>query len=70
MLFQAELAGHGHGMAGQPEFREVTLQARLGVPVFDIVTLTTMAHAALTRRPYGWASTSRRRAANSFGLPA
>ncbi|WFE39963.1 aspartate/glutamate racemase family protein [Micromonospora sp. WMMD998] len=28
------------------------IQARLGVPVFDIVTLTTMAHATLTRRPY------------------
>lgn len=29
------------------------IQARLGVPVFDIVTLTRMAHASLTRRPYG-----------------
>ncbi|MFJ6200118.1 aspartate/glutamate racemase family protein [Micromonospora sp. NPDC092111] len=28
------------------------VQARLGVPVFDIVTLTTMVHASLTRRPY------------------
>jgi len=29
------------------------IQARLDVPVFDIVTLTTMVHASLTRRPYG-----------------
>ncbi|MER5705077.1 aspartate/glutamate racemase family protein [Micromonospora sp. NPDC002296] len=29
-----------------------TIQARLGLPVFDIVTLTTMAHATLTRRPF------------------
>ncbi|MFI1194546.1 aspartate/glutamate racemase family protein [Micromonospora sp. NPDC020750] len=28
------------------------IQARLGLPVFDIVTLTTMLHATLTRRPY------------------
>ncbi|MCZ7474984.1 aspartate/glutamate racemase family protein [Micromonospora sp. WMMC273] len=28
------------------------IQARLGVPVFDIVTLTTMAYASLTRGPY------------------
>ncbi|SCE79250.1 hypothetical protein GA0070558_1076 [Micromonospora haikouensis] len=28
------------------------VQARLGLPVFDIVTLTTMLHATLTRRPY------------------
>jgi hypothetical protein len=28
------------------------VQARLGVPVFDIVTLTNMVHASLTRRPY------------------
>ncbi|WP_349877528.1 hypothetical protein ABIH81_26180 [Micromonospora sp. HUAS YX12] len=28
------------------------IQARLGVPVFDSVTLTTMAYASLTRRPY------------------
>ncbi len=29
------------------------IQARLDVPVFDIVTLTRMLHASLTRRPYG-----------------
>ncbi|TDC66648.1 aspartate/glutamate racemase family protein [Micromonospora sp. KC207] len=29
-----------------------TIQARLGLPVFDIVTLTNMLHATLTRRPY------------------
>ncbi|MEU2615701.1 aspartate/glutamate racemase family protein [Micromonospora sp. NPDC007271] len=29
------------------------IQARLGVPVFDIVTLTRMLHASLTRHPYG-----------------
>ncbi|SBT44265.1 aspartate/glutamate racemase family protein [Micromonospora narathiwatensis] len=29
------------------------IQARLGVPVFDIVTLTRMLHASVTRRPYG-----------------
>lgn len=29
------------------------IQARLGLPVFDIVTLTTMLHASLTRQPYG-----------------
>jgi hypothetical protein len=29
-----------------------TIQARLGVPVFDIVTLTDMVHRSLTRRPY------------------
>ncbi|MEO3777544.1 aspartate/glutamate racemase family protein [Micromonospora sp. B11E3] len=28
------------------------IQARLGLPVFDIVTLTNMLHATLTRRPY------------------
>ncbi|MEU8054245.1 aspartate/glutamate racemase family protein [Micromonospora haikouensis] len=28
------------------------IQARLGLPVFDIVTLTTMLHATLTRRPF------------------
>ena len=28
------------------------LQARTGLPVFDIVTLTGMVHATLTRRPY------------------
>ncbi|SBT40387.1 aspartate/glutamate racemase family protein [Micromonospora auratinigra] len=28
------------------------IQQRLGLPVFDIVTLTRMAHAALTRRPF------------------
>lgn len=28
------------------------LQQRLGVPVFDIVTLTNYVHAALTRQPY------------------
>ncbi|HWB36802.1 MAG TPA: aspartate/glutamate racemase family protein [Rugosimonospora sp.] len=28
------------------------VQRRLGVPVFDIVTLTNMVHATLTRRPY------------------
>jgi len=28
------------------------IQARLGVPVFDIVTLTRMVHASLTRRPF------------------
>lgn len=28
------------------------IQARLGLPVFDIVTLTTMVHASLTRRPF------------------
>jgi hypothetical protein len=28
------------------------LQARTGLPVFDIVTLTAMVHATLTRRPY------------------
>ena len=27
------------------------IQARLGVPVFDIVTLTEMVHQSLTRRP-------------------
>ena len=29
------------------------IQARLGLPVFDIVTLTEMVHRSLTRRPYG-----------------
>lgn len=29
------------------------LQARTGLPVFDIVTLTEMVHATLTRAPYG-----------------
>jgi hypothetical protein len=29
------------------------IQARVGLPVFDIVTLTEMVHQALTRRPYG-----------------
>lgn len=29
------------------------IQARLGLPVFDIVTLTEMVHQSLTRRPYG-----------------
>lgn len=29
------------------------LQARTGLPVFDIVTLTGMVHATLTRTPYG-----------------
>jgi hypothetical protein len=29
------------------------IQARLGVPVFDIVTLTAMVYQGLTRRPYG-----------------
>ena len=29
------------------------IQQRLGVPVFDIVTLTTMVHATLCRRRYG-----------------
>jgi hypothetical protein len=28
------------------------VQARLGVPVYDIVTLTTMVHSGLARRPY------------------
>ncbi|TMD12494.1 MAG: aspartate/glutamate racemase family protein [Chloroflexi bacterium] len=28
------------------------IQARLGLPVFDIVTLTEMVHRSLTRRPY------------------
>lgn len=28
------------------------IQQRLGLPVFDIVTLTNMVHATLTRRPY------------------
>ncbi|WP_405096664.1 aspartate/glutamate racemase family protein [Micromonospora sp. NBC_01412] len=28
------------------------IQARLGLPVFDIVTLTNMVHATLTRHPY------------------
>ncbi|MFI6602424.1 aspartate/glutamate racemase family protein [Nonomuraea sp. NPDC050536] len=31
------------------------IQAAIGLPVFDIVTLTTMVHATLTRRPYGQA---------------
>jgi len=29
------------------------IQARIGVPVFDIVTLTQMVHQSLTRRPFG-----------------
>ncbi|GAA4200849.1 aspartate/glutamate racemase family protein [Streptosporangium oxazolinicum] len=29
------------------------IQARLGLPVFDIVTLTQMVHRSLTRRPFG-----------------
>jgi hypothetical protein len=29
------------------------IQARTGLPVFDIVTLTEMVHRTLTRRPYG-----------------
>lgn len=29
------------------------IQARIGLPVFDIVTLTEMVHLTLTRRPYG-----------------
>jgi hypothetical protein len=29
------------------------IQARVGLPVFDIVTLTEMVHQTLTRRPYG-----------------
>jgi len=29
-----------------------TIQARLGLPVFDIVTLTQMVHRSLTRRPF------------------
>lgn len=29
------------------------IQQRLGLPVFDIVTLTNMVHATLTRHPYG-----------------
>lgn len=28
------------------------IQARIGVPVFDIVTLTRMVHHTLTREPY------------------
>ncbi len=30
------------------------IQERLGVPVFDIVTLTEMVHASLSRTPYGF----------------
>jgi aspartate/glutamate racemase len=29
------------------------IQARIGVPVFDIVTLTGLVHASLSRRPFG-----------------
>jgi hypothetical protein len=32
------------------------IQARIGVPVFDIVTLTGLVHASLSRRPFGAAS--------------
>lgn len=28
------------------------IQARVGVPVFDIVTLTQMVHRSLTRQPF------------------
>jgi hypothetical protein len=31
------------------------IQAAIGRPVFDIVTLTEMVHASLTRHPYGTA---------------
>lgn len=34
------------------------IQAHIGVPVFDIVTLTEMVYRSLTRRPYGVPSTS------------
>jgi hypothetical protein len=34
------------------------IQARLGVAVFDIVTLTQMVHRTLTRRPFGSVSTA------------
>jgi Asp/Glu/hydantoin racemase len=35
------------------------IQARIGVPVFDIVTLTGLVHASLNRRPVGAASAMR-----------
>lgn len=34
------------------------IQARLGVAVFDVVTLTQMVHRTLTRRPFGGVSTA------------
>ncbi|MFI6453570.1 aspartate/glutamate racemase family protein [Streptosporangium amethystogenes] len=34
------------------------IQAHLGIPVFDIVTLTEMVHRSLTRRPFGASGTA------------